>query len=173
MITVNKSNKLDNVKYEIRGPILDEANRMRDMGIDVLQLNIGNPAPFGVLAPDEIIHDMKLNIKDAQGYCDSKGLFAARKAIMQYCQVKKIPNVSIEDIYVGNGVSEMISISMQALLNNGDEVLVPTPSYPLWTASVTLAGGTPVHCHHQPQQPHRRFVFQGFAGGSGGDRPAA
>ena len=115
------------------------------MGIDVLQLNIGNPAPFGVLAPDEIIHDMKLNIKDAQGYCDSKGLFAARKAIMQYCQVKKIPNVSIEDIYVGNGVSEMISISMQALLNNGDEVLVPTPSYPLWTASVTLAGGTPVH----------------------------
>lgn len=145
MITVNKSNKLDNVKYEIRGPILDEANRMRDMGIDVLQLNIGNPAPFGVLAPDEIIHDMKLNIKDAQGYCDSKGLFAARKAIMQYCQVKKIPNVSIEDIYVGNGVSEMISISMQALLNNGDEVLVPTPSYPLWTASVTLAGGTPVH----------------------------
>ena len=145
MITVNKSNKLENVKYEIRGPILEEANRMRDMGIDVLQLNIGNPAPFGVLAPDEIIHDMKLNIKEAQGYCDSKGLFAARKAIMQYCQLKNIPNVDIDDVYVGNGVSEMISISMQALLNNGDEVLVPTPSYPLWTASVTLAGGTPVH----------------------------
>lgn len=140
-----KSKKLDNVSYEIRGPILEEANRMREKGIDILQLNLGNPAPFGVMAPDEIIHDMKFNIKDAQGYCDSKGLFAARKAIMQYCQLKNIPNVSIDDIYVGNGVSELILMSMQALLDNGDEILVPMPNYPLWTASVTLAGGNPVH----------------------------
>ncbi|HCP15518.1 MAG TPA: aminotransferase, partial [Peptococcaceae bacterium] len=118
---------------------------MRDKGIDILQLNLGNPAPFGVMAPDEIIHDMKLNIQDAQGYCDSKGLFAARKAIMQYCQIKNIPNVSIDEIWVGNGVSEMIAMCLQALLDNGDEILVPMPDYPLWTASVTLAGGEPVH----------------------------
>ena len=153
MQPLHKSKKLDNVSYEIRGPILDEANRMRDQGINILQLNIGNPAPFGVMAPDEIIHDMKFNIKDAQGYCDSKGLFSARKAIMQYCQLKDIPNVSIDDIFVGNGVSELIMMSMQALLDQGDEILVPMPNYPLWTASVTLAGGTPVHylCDEQAE----------------------
>lgn len=145
MKPIHKSKKLDKVHYEIRGPILDEANLMRDKGIDILQLNLGNPAPFGVMAPDEIIHDMKLNIQDAQGYCDSKGLFAARKAIMQYCQIKNIPNVSIDEIWVGNGVSEMIAMCLQALLDNGDEILVPMPDYPLWTASVTLAGGEPVH----------------------------
>lgn len=145
MKPIQKSKKLDRVHYEIRGPILEEANAMRDRGIDILQLNLGNPAPFGIMAPDEIIYDMKLNVKDAQGYCDSKGLFAARKAIMQYCQIKNIPNVSIDDIWVGNGVSEMIAMSMQALLDNGDEILIPAPDYPLWTASVTLAGGTPVH----------------------------
>jgi alanine-synthesizing transaminase len=145
MKRIQKSKKLDRVHYEIRGPILEEANEMRDKGIDILQLNLGNPAPFGIMAPDEIIYDMKLNVKDAQGYCDSKGLFSARKAIMQYCQIKNIPNVSIDDIWVGNGVSEMIAMSMQALLDNGDEILIPAPDYPLWTASVTLAGGTPVH----------------------------
>ncbi|MDR1194576.1 MAG: pyridoxal phosphate-dependent aminotransferase [Peptococcaceae bacterium] len=153
MINIPKSKKLDNVHYDIRGPLLEEANQMRERGIDILHLNIGNPAPFGVLAPDEIIYDMKLNIKDAQGYCDSKGLFAARKAVMQYCQLKKIPNVGIEDIYIGNGVSEMITISMQALLNDGDEILLPTPGYPLWTASVTLSGGKAVHyiCDEQAE----------------------
>jgi len=145
MTPIEKSHKLDNVKYEIRGPILEEANKMRDRGVNVLQLNIGNPAPWGVMAPDEIILDMMMNIKESQGYSDSKGLFSARKAIMQYYQLKNVPNVSIDDIYIGNGVSEMIQISMNALLNNGDEVLVPTPGYPLWTASVNLAGGKAVN----------------------------
>ena len=124
---------------------MDEANRMQAAGIDVLKLNIGNPAPFGFHAPDEVIKDMSYNLRDTEGYSDSKGLFSARKAIMQYCQLKHIPNVGIDDIYTGNGVSELITMSMQGLLNNGDEILVPSPDYPLWTASVTLAGGTAVH----------------------------
>ena len=145
MRTFEKSSKLNNVCYDIRGPIMDEANRMQAAGIQVLKLNIGNPAPFRFQAPDEIVHDMMYNLRDTEGYSDSKGLFSARKAIMQYCQLKHIPNVGIDDIYTGNGVSELISMSMQGLLEPGDEVLVPAPDYPLWTASVTLAGGTAVH----------------------------
>lgn len=145
MRTFEKSTKLDNVCYDIRGPVMDEANKMISEGIDVLKLNIGNPAPFGFRAPDEVIRDMSLNLRDSEGYSDSRGLFSARKAIMQYCQLKHIPNVDIDDIYTGNGVSELITMCMQALLNPGDEILVPAPDYPLWTASVTLAGGTAVH----------------------------
>ena len=140
-----KSSKLDHVCYDIRGPVLDEADRMNRQGMDILKLNIGNPAPFQFMAPDEIVKDMMMNLRDTEGYSDSKGLFSARKAIMQYCQYKKIPNVGIDDIYTGNGVSELITMSMQGLLNPGDEILVPAPDYPLWTASVTLAGGTAVH----------------------------
>ena len=124
---------------------MDEANRMIADGIEVMKLNIGNPAPFNFSAPDEIIKDMISNLRSSEGYSDSKGIFSARKAIMQYCQIKKIPNVSIDGIYTGNGVSELITLSMQALLDNGDEMLVPSPDYPLWTASITLAGGTAVH----------------------------
>ena len=124
---------------------MDEANRMIESGIDILKLNIGNPAPFGFQAPEEVIRDMIYNLKDMQGYSDSKGIFSARKAIMQYCQLKNIPNVSIDDIYTGNGVSELIVMVMQGLLDNGDEVLVPAPDYPLWTAAIHLSGGTAVH----------------------------
>ncbi|MBE6037105.1 MAG: aminotransferase class I/II-fold pyridoxal phosphate-dependent enzyme [Clostridiales bacterium] len=140
-----KSNKLDNVLYDVRGPVVDAADAMIADGIRILKLNVGNPAPFGFDAPQEILDDMKLNLRATQGYSDSKGLFAARKAIMQYCQLKGIPNVGINDIYTGNGVSELITMSMQGLLNNGDEMLVPMPDYPLWTGSVNLAGGKAVH----------------------------
>lgn len=148
-----KSSKLDNVCYDIRGPVMDEANRMAAAGVNVLKLNIGNPAPHRLFAPDEIIVDMIYNLRDTQGYSDSRGLFSARKAIMQYCQLKKIPNVTMNDIYTGNGASEMITMSLQGLLNYGDEILVPSPDYPLWTASVTLAGGTAVHyvCDEQSE----------------------
>ena len=142
---VEKSRKLDNVCYDIRGPIMDEANRMTAEGIQIIRLNIGNPAPFRFNAPDEIVRDIMYNLRECEGYSDSKGLFSARKAIMQYCQLKGIPNVDINDIYTGNGVSELITMSMQGLLNNGDEILIPSPDYPLWTAAVTLAGGTAVH----------------------------
>lgn len=145
MRNFEKSKKLDNVCYDIRGPVMDEAIAMEANGIDILKLNIGNPAPFGFNAPDEIVVDMIYNLRSTEGYSDSKGLFAARKAIMQYCQLKNIPNVGINDIYTGNGVSELITMSMQGLLDSGDEILVPMPDYPLWTASVTLAGGTAVH----------------------------
>lgn len=144
-MTVKKSSKLDNVLYDIRGPVLEEAKRLEDEGFQVLKLNTGNPAPFGLFAPDEIIHDMMVNLSTTQGYCDSKGLFSARKAIMQYCQQKAIKNVGIEDIFVGNGASEVIVMAMQALLDNSDEILVPSPDYPLWTAAVNLSGGKPVH----------------------------
>ena len=145
MKTYGKSHKLDNVCYDIRGPVMDEAAKMESMGMDILKLNIGNPYPFGFMAPDEIVVDMIYNLRKTEGYSDSKGLFSARKAIMQYCQVKGIPNVGINDIYTGNGASELITMSMQGLLDNGDEILIPAPDYPLWTASVTLAGGKAVH----------------------------
>lgn len=145
MRTFQKSSKLEDVCYDVRGPVLDEANRMQERGIDVLKLNLGNPAPFGFNAPEEVILDMNYNLRESQGYSDSKGIFSARKAIMQYCQLKKIPNVTINDIYTGNGVSELISIVTQALLDTGDEILVPSPDYPLWTGCVSLAGGKPVH----------------------------
>lgn len=145
MKSFEKSAKLNNVCYDIRGPVMDEANRMQADGINILKLNIGNPAPHHLFAPDEVISDMRLNLTQSEGYSDSKGLFAARKAIMQYCQLKNIPNVDINDIYTGNGVSELITMCMQGLCDSGDEVLVPAPDYPLWTASVTLAGGKAVH----------------------------
>lgn len=145
MRTFNKSSKLDNVLYDVRGPVVEEAGRMEAQGRRVLKLNIGNPAPFGFSAPQEVIEDMMTNVKDSQGYSDSRGIFAARKAIMQYCQNKKIPNVSMDDIYTGNGVSELINLAMQALLDDGDEILIPAPDYPLWTACATLAGGKAVH----------------------------
>lgn len=145
MKTFDKSSKLEHVAYDIRGPILDEANRMIANGEKILRLNTGNPAAFGFTAPDEVIRDLILNARDSEGYSDSKGIFSARKAIMQYCQLKGFPPVDVEDIYIGNGVSEMISMSLQALLDDGDEVLVPMPDYPLWTACVSLAGGTAVH----------------------------
>ncbi len=145
MRTFEKSKKLDNVCYDIRGPVMDEAERMSADGIEILKLNIGNPAPFGFRAPDAVIEAMKNNLTETEGYSDSKGLLAARKAILSYCEEKRLPNVTIDDIYTGNGVSELITLSMQGLLDSGDEVLVPAPDYPLWTASVTLAGGTAVH----------------------------
>lgn len=141
----DKSMKLDDVAYDIRGPVLEEAMRMRANGEQILRLNTGNPAEFGFTAPDEVIHDLIHNARKSEGYSNSKGIFSARKAIMQYCQLKNFPNVDIEDIYVGNGVSELIVMSMQGLLDNGDEVLVPMPDYPLWTAAVSLAGGHAVH----------------------------
>lgn len=153
MRTFNKSSKLDNVLYDVRGPVVDEAARMEADGTQVLKLNIGNPAPFGFRTPDEVIYDMRSQLTECEGYSTSKGLFSARKAIMQYAQNKHIPNVTIEDIYTGNGVSELINLSMSALLDNGDEVLVPSPDYPLWTACVTLAGGKAVHyiCDEQAE----------------------
>ena len=148
-----KSNKLENVLYDVRGPVVEEAARMEHEGTQVLKLNIGNPAPFGFRTPDEVIYDMRRQLTDCEGYSDSKGLFAARKAIMQYAQIKTIPNVSMDDIYTGNGVSELINLSMSALLDDGDEVLIPSPDYPLWTACVTLAGGKAVHyiCDEQSE----------------------
>ena len=140
-----KSRKLDNVLYDVRGPVVDEANRMIENGMEVLRLNIGNPATFGFSAPEEVILDMMSSIRDSQGYSDSKGIFSARKAIMQYCQLKGIPNVGMNDIYTGNGVSELINLCMSALLDDGDEILIPAPDYPLWTATANLAGGKPVH----------------------------
>ncbi|MFM1896966.1 MAG: hypothetical protein RLZZ385_2040 [Pseudomonadota bacterium] len=145
MKTVKQSDKLAAVCYDIRGPVLEEAKRLEEEGHRILKLNIGNPAAFGLEAPDEIIQDVILNLPNAQGYSDSKGLFSARKAIMQECQRLAISGVEINDIYLGNGVSELISMCMQALLNNGDQVLIPAPDYPLWTAAVSLSGGTPVH----------------------------
>ena len=140
-----KSVKLNNVCYDIRGPVMDEANRMSAAGETILKLNIGNPAPFGFRAPDEIIKAMSENLEKTEGYSDSKGLISAREAIVEYDKTKNIPNVNVDDVYTGNGVSELITLSMQGLLDYGDEILVPAPDYPLWTASVTLAGGTAVH----------------------------
>lgn len=149
----NKSTKLNNVLYDVRGPVVDEAMRMERAGTHILKLNIGNPAPFGFRTPDEVIYDMSRQLTECEGYSDSKGLFSARKAIMQYAQIKNIPNVSIDDIYTGNGVSELINLCMSALLDDGDEVLIPSPDYPLWTACVTLAGGKAVHyiCDEQAE----------------------
>jgi alanine-synthesizing transaminase len=153
MENIIKSHKLDNVCYEIRGPVSREAKRLEEEGQKILKLNIGNPAPFGFEAPDEIIKDLILTLPKSQGYCDSKGLFSARKAVMHYCQQLRIDNVTIEDVYMGNGVSELIVMAMQGLLNNGDEVLIPAPDYPLWTAAVCLAGGNAVHytCDEQSE----------------------
>ena len=140
-----KSSKLDNVLYDVRGPVNDEAEAMEARGEHILKLNIGNPAPFGFRTPDEVIFDMRQQLTECEGYSNSKGLFSARKAIMQYAQLKHIPNVDVDGIYTGNGVSELIQLCMNALLDTGDEILIPSPDYPLWTACATLAGGTAVH----------------------------
>lgn len=141
----NKSSKLDNVLYDVRGPVVAEAARMEEEGKKILKLNIGNPAAFGFTAPDEVIYDIISNVRDCEGYSDSRGMFSARKAIMQYYQLKNLPNLAVNDIYTGNGVSELINLAMSALLDNGDEILIPAPDYPLWTACATLAGGKVVH----------------------------
>ena len=148
-----KSAKLDNVLYDVRGPVVEKAARMEEEGTHILKLNIGNPAPFGFRAPDEVIYDMRRQLTECEGYSPAKGLFSARKAIMQYAQLKHIPNVSMEDIYTGNGVSELINLSMSALLDDGDEILIPSTDYPLWTACATLAGGKVVHyiCDEQSE----------------------
>lgn len=148
-----KSTKLNNVSYDVRGPIVDEADRMREQGIDIMMLNTGDPAHFGICAPDELVRDLREKILSAEGYSQSKGQLAARRAIMEYCGMKNIPGVTENDIFTGNGVSEMIMISMQALLNDGDEILVPMPDYPLWTAAVRMTGGKAVHylCDEQSE----------------------
>ena len=145
MKSVLKSKKLDNVCYDIRGPVLSHAKRMEEEGHKIIKLNIGNPAAFGFEAPDEITQDVIRNMNKASGYTESHGFFEPRKAIMHYTQQKKINNVDVDDIIIGNGVSELIVMVMQGLINNDDEVIIPKPDYPLWTAAVTLAGGKPVH----------------------------
>ena len=145
MKPILKSNKLQNVCYDIRGPVLEHAKRLEDEGHRIIKLNIGNLAAFGFDAPDEIIQDMIRNLPTSSGYSDSKGVFAARKAIMHYSQQKGVAGVELDDIYIGNGASELIVMAMQGLLNYGDEVLLPAPDYPLWTAAVSLSSGTPVH----------------------------
>lgn len=145
MAEFKQSDKLHNVLYDIRGPLLQHAQRMEAEGHQILKLNIGNPAPFGFEAPDAILMDMIRNLSTAQGYSDARGIYSARTAVVQYYQGRGVEGLDVDDIYLGNGVSELITLSLQALLNNGDEVLIPTPDYPLWTASVSLAGGSPVH----------------------------
>ncbi len=145
MERIRKSDKLAEVCYDIRGPVLEEAKRLEEDGHRIMKLNIGNPAPFGFEAPDEILRDVLRNLPTAQGYSDAKGIFSARKAVMQQCQQLGIRDVGVEDVFLGNGVSELIVMAMQALLNNGDEMLIPAPDYPLWTAAVSLSGGRPVH----------------------------
>jgi alanine-synthesizing transaminase len=145
MKTVSRSHKLDNVCYDIRGPIAAQAKKMEDEGHRILKLNIGNPAPFGFEAPDDILKDVIHNLPTSQGYSDSTGIYAARVAVMQYYQQRNIQHIRVDDVYIGNGVSELIMMAMQALLNHGDEVLIPSPDYPLWTAAVSLSSGSPVH----------------------------
>ncbi len=145
MQEIGMSLKLDNVCYDIRGPVMKQAKRLEEEGHKILKLNIGNPAPFGFDAPDEILVDVIRNLPTSQGYCDSKGIYSARKAVVQHYQKRGMLDLDVEDVYLGNGVSELIVMSMQALLNSGDELLVPAPDYPLWTAAVSLSGGNPVH----------------------------
>tara|TARA_R110001583_G_scaffold10441_4_gene48326 strand:- start:142 stop:1356 length:1215 start_codon:yes stop_codon:yes gene_type:complete len=145
MYSIVRSNKLDNVCYDIRGPVLKQAMKLEEEGQRILKLNIGNPAQFGFEAPEEVLMDVIKNLPNSQGYCDSKGLFSARKAVMQHYQAKGLLSLDTDDIYIGNGVSELIVMAMQSLLNNGDEILVPAPDYPLWTAAANLSGGKAVH----------------------------
>ena len=152
MISLNKSQRLDNVSYDIRGPLLQTAHKMESQGHHIIKMNIGNPAPYSFDTPEEMLQDLIANLQYAQGYCDAKGLFAARKAVMHYTQQSGIAQVSTDDIYMGNGVSELIQISMQALLNKGDEGLIPAPDYPLWSAMVNLCGGKAVYYRCDPEQ---------------------
>ena len=162
---IRKSNKLDDVCYDIRGPIMDEAQRLEEEGHRVTKLNIGNPYPFGFEAPEEILRDVIHNIPNSQGYSDSKGIYPARKAVMQYCQQIGIPDVDVDDVYIGNGVSELVMLGLQGLLENGDEVLVPAPDFPLWTAATTLCGGVAKHylCNEsagwEPDLDHLRSLI--------------
>jgi alanine-synthesizing transaminase len=151
--TVSKSSKLANVCYDVRGPVVEKARQMEEEGHKIIKLNIGNLAVFGLEPPDEIVQDMIRNLANAAGYTDSKGLFAPRKAVVHYCQEKNIRGVSVDDVYLGNGASELIAMSMNALLDDGDEVLIPSPDYPLYTAVVALSGGRPVHyvCDEQSE----------------------
>ncbi len=142
---IRKSSKLDEVCYDIRGPVLEEAHRLEEEGHRVMKLNIGNPAPFGFDVPEEILVDVIHNLPASQGYCDSKGIYTARKAVMQYAQQLGIDGVEIDDVFIGNGVSELVMLAVQGLLENGDEVLIPAPDFPLWSAAVNLCGGRPVH----------------------------
>ena len=185
MKTIQKSAKLANVLYDVRGPIVEAAKQMEDEGQKIIKLNIGNLAPFGFDAPEEIQQDMIRNLPNSAGYSDSKGIFAARKAVMHYTQQQGVAGVTLEDIYLGNGASELIVMAANALLDNGDELLVPSPDYPLWTAATSLSGGKPGalplrrgqrlaagpgrharqdhaphqgHCGHQPEQPDRRAL---------------
>src|SRR5690554_3610782 len=145
MVMFNKSRKLDHVCYDVRGPVLDEAERLKKQNIEIMELNIGNPSPFGFKAPDEILKEMTDNLHNAEGYSVSKGIVSAREAIVKYSKSKNIQDVTIDDVYTGNGVSELIMMAMQGFLNDGDEILIPAPDYPLWTAAVTLSGGKAVH----------------------------
>ncbi len=145
MKTIQKSTKLQNVCYDIRGPVMDAAKKMEDEGHSIIKLNIGNVGAFGFDAPEEVRQDMIRNLPNAAAYSDSKGIFSARKAVMQYCQERNVKGVGLEDIYIGNGASELIVMAVNALMNDGDEMLVPSPDYPLWTAAVSLSGGKPVH----------------------------
>lgn len=142
---IRQSQKLRNVRYDVRGPILVEAQRLEAEGHKILKLNIGNPAPFGFEAPEAIVADMVHNLPDAQGYSDSRGIYSARTAVAQYYQSRGLKDTAVDDVFVGNGVSEMISMVLQAFLDDGNEILVPAPDYPLWTGAVSLSGGTPVH----------------------------
>ena len=142
---IHKSDKLAHVLYDVRGPIVEAARQMEEEGQKIIKLNIGNLAPFGFDAPDEIQQDMILNLPNSAGYSDSKGIFAARKAVMHYTQQQGVQGVTLDDIYLGNGASDLIAMATNALLNDGDELLVPAPDYPLWTASASLSGGNPVH----------------------------
>jgi len=153
MKNIKKSSKLNNVCYDIRGQIANEARRLEDEGYKILKLNIGNPAPFGFEAPDDILKDVIHHLPSSQGYSESQGIYSARVAVMQYFQQQQVKDVSVDDIYIGNGVSELIVMAMQALLNDGDEILIPAPDYPLWTAAVSLSGGNPIHyaCDEQDQ----------------------
>jgi alanine-synthesizing transaminase len=174
--TVQKSAKLANVLYDIRGPIMDAARQMEEEGHKIIRLNIGNLAVFGFDAPEEIQQDMIRNLGNSAGYSDSKGIFAARKAVMHETQKQGIKGVTLDDIYLGNGASELIAMSTNALLNDGDELLLPSPDYPLWTAATSLSGGHPAHQGHrgdQPEQPDRRALFRRSAEVAGADRPRA
>ena len=145
MRRIRQSQKLQHVRYDVRGPILVEAQRLEAEGHRILKLNIGNPAPFGFEAPDAILADMIHHLPEAQGYSDSQGIYPARTAVAQYYQERGLRDVHVDDVYIGNGVSELISMVLQAFVDDGNEILVPAPDYPLWTAAVTLSGGTPVH----------------------------
>ena len=200
MRRIRQSQKLQHVRYDVRGPILVEAQRLEAEGHRILKLNIGNPAPFGFEAPDAIVADVVHHLPEAQGYSDSQGIYPARTAVAHYYQERGLRDVTVDDVFIGNGVSELISMVLQAFVDDGNEILVPAPDYPLWTGAVTLSGGTPVHyrCdesngwdpdladleskitentarpgHHQPEQPDGRRLQRGDGQGRWSTSPGA